>query len=134
MTESRDALTTTTVGAAEEARDYVNRVVNAWSEASERYVRTLQQFAPTGQAGQYQAPNPKALLDASYEVAQQALELQHQMLSQAYERFGQLFSRDEEPAPEKATQQANEAGQQAQQATRSAAESGSTAGSSSRRS
>jgi hypothetical protein len=42
MTESRDALTTATVGAAEEARDYVNRVVNAWSEASERYVRTLQ--------------------------------------------------------------------------------------------
>ncbi|MDP9399087.1 MAG: hypothetical protein M3P96_15280 [Actinomycetota bacterium] len=138
MAENRDAVREATVGFAEESRDYVNRVTDVWTDATERWVNALQQstqqFVPSIRPEAVAVPSPKELVDASYDIAEQILGFQRQLTHTILDRFGTLASSDDQPIQEKvaqqATQQVQQAGQQGQQAGQQAqqgAQSGSGA-------
>jgi hypothetical protein len=113
MAETKNAVNEATVGFAEESRDYVNRVTGAWTEAAQRWVNAAQQFVPTLRPEGFQVPNPKDFIDASYDIVEQALGYQRQLVHEVYDRFGTLVSTDQQPVQEKVTDQVNQAKDQA---------------------
>ncbi len=134
MAENRDAVREATVGFAEESRDYVNRVTDVWTDATERWVNALQQstqqFVPSIRPEAVAVPSPKELVDASYDIAEQILGFQRQLTHTILDRFGTLASSDDQPIQEKVAQQATQQVQQGQQAGQQAqqgAQSGSGA-------
>ena len=124
MAENRDAVREATVGFAEESRDYVNRLTDVWTDATERWVsavqQSTQQFVPSIRPDAVAVPSPKEFVDATYDIAEQILGFQRQLTHTVLERFGTLASSDDQPIQEKAAQQANQqvqqVAQQAQQA------------------
>jgi len=109
MAETKNTLTRTTEGLSEESRDYVNRVTGAWNEATQRWVNAAQQFIPTLRPEGFQVPNPKEFIDASFDIVEQALGYQRQLVHEVYDRFGTLASSDDRPVGDKIVEAVNEA-------------------------
>ena len=135
MADTRTVAGETTIGFAEESRDYLNRVSNAWvgtaqqgADAFQRVTDTFQAFLPAF-SRDYAVPSPKQVIDTTFDIAnqvvdyqRQALDVQRQIAHQLVEGFGKLYSSDEQPAPEKAAQRANEALQKVGQQTEESVE------------
>ena len=132
MAETKTWAGEATLGAAEESRDYLNRVSGALVgnthqalQATQRVTGALQQvgqqFSPA-LAQDYQVPSPKQLIDTSYDFATRMLDLQRQLAHQWIDGFGGLYSSDETPAPEKVAQRANEGIQKVSEQARQAQE------------
>jgi hypothetical protein len=107
VADTKTAINDTTVGLAEEGRDYVHRVTGAWTEATDRWVGALQQFVPVLRPESYQVPSPKEFVNAYFDIAEQALGTQRQLTEQFLDRFGSLLTTDQEPVQEKAAKAAN---------------------------
>lgn len=130
MADTRTVAGESTLGLAEETRDYLNRVSNAWVEntqqsadAAQRVADTFSAFVPA-LSRDYAVPSPKQVIDTTFDIAnqvvdyqRQALDFQRRIAQQIVDGFGRLYSSDEQPASEKAAQRANEALQKVGQQT-----------------
>ena len=113
MAETKYFANEATVGLAQESRDYINRVTDAYSDAAQRWVDAGSQIVPAWQPDGFKVPNPKDLLNSYFDLAEQVLGAQRKLVEQAFDQFGKLASTDEKPAYEKAAEQATNASRQA---------------------
>ncbi len=102
----RNVMGDATTGFAEFSRDYLNKVAGAWGDTTERWNAASQRLPAFGR--DFNAPNPKELVDASYDIIEQMIGMQRELAHRVLDRFGSIVSDDERPAQDKMTDRVNE--------------------------
>ena len=105
-TETRTHAGDATIGFAEFSRDYLNKLAGAWGDTTERWNAASQRFPAFGR--DFNAPNPKELVDASYDIIEQVIGMQRELAHRVLDRFGSIVSDDDRPVQDKMTERVND--------------------------